>query len=605
MPGVFSPNEYGPPRKSGQIATAVVTLLFLGLAARLYYFQVIEGAYFQAHSERNSIRAITLEAARGMILDRQGKVFAENRISYTIAAIPGEISNASLVSLARLLGKDLEELREKLRDPSLNQFRPVAVQRDASFETVSRVEEHLIELPGVTVQIEPTRAYPRGFMASHLLGYVAEVNKDQLEQFREYGYQAGDLIGKNGVEKAYERFLRGKNGLRYVEVNVRGQELGLLKGMKTVPPVPGQNVYLTIDARVQEIAERAIPDSLAGALVALDPNNGAVLAFVSKPNYDPNPFPTGIPKTVWDSIRNHPLKPLLNRASDGLYPSASTMKIITGAAALEAGVIGSTDVMVSCGGGFQYGNRWARCWQKGGHGALAFIGAFTHSCDVYFYQAGLRVGLERWAWYARGFGLGSMTGIDTQDERNGLIPDKAYYTSGEGRTWSPGKMLNLAIGQGEVLVTPLQMAVVAAAVANGGTVYSPYVLHHVTTPREDVVMQGTPSVKGKLPLSWRTITMLQEAMVSVVNHGTGGRARLPGIQVAGKTGTAQNPHGEDHSWFIGYAPADRPQIAVAAIVENAAHGTAVPIVRQVLEAYLLPDAQPAVVSARPVPPAAD
>ena len=596
MPGVFSPNEPSSQRKPAQVALVVATALFLVLVGRLYYFQVVKSAYFQANSERNSIRAVTLEASRGMILDRNGVMLAENRISYAISAIPGEVSNGSISLLARLLGENAEALREKLKSKSLNRFRAIPIYRDASFDLVAQVEEHLLDLPGVTVSIEPTRTYSKGSLASHLLGYVAEVSKTQLEQLKEYGYQTGDLIGKNGVEKAYERFLRGRHGLRYVEVNVRGQELGPLPGMKPVAPVPGQNVYLTIDARLQEVAEKAIADSLAGAIVALDPNSGEVLAFVSRPNYDPNLFPTGVSKTAWDEVRNHPQKPLLNRASDGLYPSASTMKLMTSAAGLEEGKVGPEDVMgVACSGGFQFGNRWTRCWHKGGHGYLNVTGALVYSCDVYFYQLGLRLGLEKWSQYARAFGLGSRTGIDTEDEKDGLIPDRAYFNSVKERAWSPGKMLNLAIGQGEVLVTPLQMAVAISAIANGGTVYSPYSLHHVTSPMNEVTGQGVPSVKNKLPLSPRTISILQNAMVSVVAYGTGARAGIPGITVAGKTGTAENSHGEDHSWFVAYAPADHPRIAIAVILENAPHGSAVPVARQVLEAYLGPSL-PAMVS---------
>ena len=596
MPGVFSPNEPSSQRKPVQVAMFVATVLFLVLVGRLYYFQVVKSAYFQANSERNSIRAITLEASRGMILDRNGVMLAENRISYSISAIPGEISNSSIPLLARLLGQNSEELREKLKDKSLNRFRAIRLYRDASFELVAQVEEHLLDLPGVTVSIEPTRTYSKGSLASHLLGYVSEVSKTQLEQSKEDGYQTGDLVGKNGVEKAYERFLRGRDGLKYVEMNARGQELGPLPGMKSVAPVPGQNVYLTIDARLQEVAEQAIPDSLAGAVVAMDPNSGEILAFVSRPNYDPNLFPTGVSKVAWNEVRNHPQKPLLNRASDGLYPSASTMKLITAAAGLEEGKIGPENVMgVPCSGGFQFGNRWTRCWNKGGHGFMNVTGALTYSCDVYFYQLGLRIGLGKWSQYSRAFGLGSRTGIDTEDERDGLIPDAAYYDPEQGRVWSAGKMLNLAIGQGEVLVTPLQMAVVISAIANGGTVYSPHSLHHVTSPMNEVVGQGVPSVKKKLPLSPRTISILQNAMVSVVAHGTGARAGIPGIVVAGKTGTAENPHGEDHSWFVAYAPADHPRIAIAVILENAPHGSAVPVARQVIEAYLGPSL-PAMVS---------
>lgn len=596
MYGGFSRNENVSQKNQGYILGGIITLVFLVLIGRLYYFQVISGEVFQAHSERNSIRTVTLEAPRGLILDRNGIVLADNRASYTIAAIPFEISDATIDYLAELTERDAGSIREKIRDRTLNRFQPVPLLRDASFETVSRVEEHLIDLPGVTVLIEPTRLYTRGGMAGHLLGYVSEVNKEQLDQLKESGYQSGDLIGKSGVEKTYEQYLRGKNGLEYMEVNARGQELGPLPGMNTVLPVPGQNVFLTIDAVVQEVAEQAIPDTLAGALVAIDPTNGEILAYVSKPNYDPNLFPTGIPAETWNAIRDHPLRPLLNRAINGLYPSASTMKIVTSAAGLEENVIEANELLQPCVGGFKLGTRWAKCWHRG-HGALSMIGAITHSCDVYFYQLGLRLGLEKWGKYARGFGLGSPTGIDSGDENSGLVPDMAYYNAEASRAWTPGKMLNLAIGQGELLVTPLQMAVLTAAVANGGKLYNPSVLHRVkSSGAPPVITRG--GIKGELPITPETLKLLQESLVSVVNRGTGARARLKYTQVAGKTGTAENPHGEDHSWFVGYAPFDQPRIAVAAILENAPHGMAVPIVRQVIDAYLSPDRNPPIISLR-------
>lgn len=599
MPSAYSRNENPSHRVQGYILAGLVTAIFLILIGRLYYFQVISGEIYQAHSERNSIRPVTVEAPRGLILDRHGIVLADNRASYTIAAIPIEISDATIDYLAELTGRDARVLRKKIRDRSLNRFKPLPIQRDASFETVSRVEEHLIDLPGVTVQIEPTRLYTKGGIGGHLLGYVSEVNKAQLVDLKEVGYQSGDLIGKSGVEKAFERFLRGQNGLEYIEVNARGQELGPLEGMSPVLPIPGQNVYLTIDALVQEVADRAIPDSLAGALVAVDPMNGEVLAYVSKPNYDPNLFPTGIPTDIWNAIRDHPLHPLLNRVANGLYPSASTMKIVTAAAGLEVKFIEPLELMQPCVGGFKLGTRWAKCWHSG-HGKLSLVDAISNSCDVYFYQLGLRLGLERWGEYARGFGLGSPTGIDIGDEHGGLIPDMTYYDAEKNRAWTPGKMLNLAIGQGELLVTPLQMAVLTAAVANGGTLYRPHVLHEVTSPQGDQVVQGGESIKGQLPIRPETLQLLQEAMIAVVNRGTGARVRLGYTQVAGKTGTAENPHGEDHSWFIGYAPAGQPRIAVAAIIENAPHGMAVPIVRQVIDAYLSPGRTPPSVSLRSI-----
>ena len=591
MPGVFSQNDNLPQKRQGYIATAIVSILFIGLIGRLYYFQVLEGAKYQSDSERNSIRTVTLEAPRGLIFDRHGVPLAENRASYTIAAIPIEISDATIARLGDLIDQDPAELREKIRDRSLNSFKPVHLQRDASFEIVSRVEEHLIELPGVTVQFEPTRLYPMDTIGSHLLGYVAEVSKAQLERLQSEGYQAGDLIGKSGIEKVYERFLRGKNGVKYIEVNVRGQEIGPLEGVAPIMPVPGQNVYLTIDARVQLAAEHAIQDTMAAALVALDPNNGEVLAFVSKPNYNPNLFPIGISPGDWKAINEHPKNPLLNRVTRGQYPAASTMKIVTGAAGIEEHLVDGAEryqPFQPCTGGFWIGRRYAKCWYSG-HGTLDLNGAITNSCDVYFYQLGLRIGLDRWAYYARMFGLGTPVGIDLGDELSGLIPDMSYFQSGEDRIWTRGKMLNLAIGQGEALVTPIQMAVLTAVMANGGTIHTPFLMRSVESPQGDTIVQGMPSVRDSLRLRPKTIAAIQKAMISVVNIGTGRRARIKDIQVAGKTGTAENPHGEDHSWFVGYAPADHPTIAVALILENAPHGAAVPVVRRVIEAYLIQD----------------
>ena len=597
MPGVYSQNENSSDRSQGYILAGIVTVIFLILIGRLYYFQVISGEVYQSHSARNSIRTVTLESPRGLIMDRNGIVLADNRASYTISAIPIEISATTIKYLADLTGRDAKDLKKKIRDKSLNRFKPTAIQREASFETVSRVEEHLIDLPGVTVLIEPTRLYTQGGMGGHVLGYVSEANREQLSLLKDDGYQSGDLIGKSGVEKTYERFLRGQNGLEYIEVNAKGQELGPFVGMSTILPVPGQNVYLTIDAFVQEVGERAIPDTLAGALVAIDPTNGEILAYISKPNYDPNLFPTGIPTKVWNTIIDHPLRPLLNRVTNGLYPAASTMKIVTAAAGLDTDLIKPDELFQPCVGGFRLGTRWAKCWHRG-HGALGVVDAIVNSCDVYFYQAGLRIGLDRWGQYARGFGLGSPTGIDTGEEKNGLIPDMAYYDPEKNRGWTPGKMLNLAIGQGELLVTPLQMAVLTAAVANGGTLYNPHLLHEVRSPGGDQMVQGAESIKGQLPIKLETLEILREALVAVINRGTGARARLGYTQVAGKTGTAENPHGEDHSWFVGYAPADNPRIAVAAILENAPHGMAVPIVRKVIDAYLSPDREQPTISLR-------
>lgn len=585
MSGGFSQSDNPTHRGQLYLFIGIVTALFLLLAVRLFYFQVISGEEYRAHSERNRIRPVVLEALRGLIMDRNGVVLAENSPYYTIAAAPFETSDETVDYLAELTGQDAEAIRGRIRNPSINRFNPIPVQRNVSFEIASRVEEHLPDLPGVLVQITPGRMYGMGTLASHALGYVAEISRKELEERTEAGYRSGDIIGKLGVEKSFEHHLRGQNGLEFMEVNARGEELGPLPGMPVLLPETGNNVYLTLDSRIQAVAEEAIPDSLAGALVAVDPMTGAVIAIASKPGYDPNLFTEWIPRDAWDALRNHPMKPLLDRTRDGQYPPASTMKIVTAGAALEEELVTPSTLFRPCNRGYQFGNRWAGCWTSG-HGSMPFREAMTHSCDVYFYQVGVLLGLDRWGQYARGFGFGAPAGFDAGDEQGGLVPDDAYYDPARNRLWTPGKILNLAIGQGELLVTPLQMAMMTAAVANGGLLYKPYILDRAESPEGEPVETGEPGVRGRLPVSPETLRLIQESMIAVVNEGTARSARLPYAQLAGKTGTAENPHGLDHSWFIAYAPAEAPRIAVAAVMENAPSGAAVPVVRRVIDAWL-------------------
>lgn len=348
MSGGYSQNDN--PAHKGQLYLfiGIVTALFLLLAVRLFYFQIVSGEEYRAHSERNSIRPVVLEALRGLILDRNGVVLAENRPSYTISAAPFETSDETVDYLGELTGQDALAILKRIRDPSVNRFNPIPVQRDVSFEIASRVEEHLLELPGVIVQITPGRMYGMGTLASHMLGYVSEISRPELEALAEQGYQSGDIIGKLGVEKAFERHLRGQNGMEFMEVNARGEELGPLPGMPVLLPETGKNVYLTMDTRIQAVAEGAIPDSLAGALVAVDPTTGAVIAIVSRPGYDPNLFTGRIPRETWDALRDHVLRPLLDRTRGGQYPPASTMKIVTAAAALQERMVTQTTILRAC-----------------------------------------------------------------------------------------------------------------------------------------------------------------------------------------------------------------------------------------------------------------
>ena len=587
MSGVFSQNKSSPEKKQLQVLIAIISIFFLILVIRLFYFQVISGDKFRAHSERNRIRPVVLEASRGLILDRNGLILADNKPSYTVAAVPFETSDRTLENLGNLTEIDVESIKARISRSSRNPFNPTPLTRDVSFKVASQVEEHLIDLPGVIIQVSPSRTYNNGDLAAHALGYVSEINRQELSRLKTKGYRAGDMIGKAGVEKSFEHYLRGKSGFEFMEVNARGEELGLISGIPSIPPQAGNNIYLTLDHRIQTIAEQAMPDSLAGALIALEPSTGAVITMVSQPGYNPNIFSSEILDNTWDKLLENPLKPLLNRISNGQYPPASTMKIITGAAALEEGLVSTETILQTCIGGYRFGDRWAGCWDFG-HGALAFQEAMAHSCDVYYYQVGNLLGLDAWGKYARGFGIGEATGFDAGPEYAGLLPNFAFYSSENDRQWTAGKMLNLAIGQGEHLVTPLQMAVVIAAVANGGILYNPYIFSQAVSPRGEIIESTKSRVKSRLPISAETLDQIQEAMVAVVNVGTGKRASLPYAQVGGKTGTAENSTELNHSWFIGYAPISFPRIAIAAILENSPSGSVVPVVQKVMDAYLNP-----------------
>ena len=582
----------------GLILVALTILLF-----RLWYLQVFKGDDLKQRSENNSIRFRKIIPLRGLILDRNRHVVVDNRPSFDVLYMPGK-------------GKDPDRVIEKLKElykhrslefsydqpfpKKIKPYLPVKLEKNVSMEKVALVETNSLDLPGIYIDVSPVRLYLDGEIIAPIIGYTGEISKEELAKDDDEEYASGDILGKQGVEKFLDPYVRGRRGAELVEVNVYGKEI---KNMGRIDPVSGYNVVLNIDADLQKTAWGAF-EGRSGAAVALDPRDGSVLTMVSSPSFDPNLFNSGISGEQWSKIANNPLTPLSNRVISGQYPPGSTYKLIIAAAALEEGII-TPDTKFFCDGSYHFGNRTFRCWQKNGHGHISLHRAIVESCDVYFYNVGSLLGVDKIAHYAKLFGLGGFTGIDLPNEKNGLIPTKQWKLAKMKEPWQSGETISISIGQGFNLVTPLQLVSAYSAFANGGTVWKPQLVKSIETADGKIHKEFLPEKKGYLSLSKETFDFLGRALWGVINEptGTGKAARRPGADVCGKTGTAQIiglPESEkarrekkigilqrDHALFVCFAPLKNPEIAVAVIVENAGHGgsVAAPIARKILDAY--------------------
>ncbi|RMF63260.1 MAG: penicillin-binding protein 2 [Calditrichaeota bacterium] len=575
----------------GRFYTVVAVFLFSILLGRFAQLQIYQWEKYYRESEKNRVRDVVIPPQRGMIFDRRGEVLVDNRPSYSVSVVPyefvhGDSSGRKLLS--SILGEPVPVLREKIRRGQVGNFTPVKIKRAVGFKTLSFLEEYRMDLPGVSISIDAKRTYPAGVKAPHLFGYLGEITSDDLARLDRNEYRLGDQIGKNGLELQYERELRGRSGVQYVEVDVLGREVRTLHELPEVQPVPGQRLYLTIDANLQRLLEASLAGK-KGAAVVLNARTGGVLAMVSEPDYDPEIFSAPLTPEIWNKLVSDPDKPLYNRACQSVYPPGSTFKLVLAAAGLETGRI-DPDQTVFCAGSYRLGRRSFDCWKKGGHGEVDLLAAIEQSCNVYFYTRGLQVGLDAWAHFSRLFGFGQRTGIDLPNESPGQVPDKRYLDEkyGEGG-WTRGLLLNLSVGQGDLLVTPLQMARFAMIIGNEGVAYKPHlVLKRENPATGEVVVTRLDS--SRVPgISRQTFALLKRGMYGVVNgeKGTGKAARLRDIDVCGKTGTAQNPHGESHAWFIGFAPMVHPEIAFCILVENGGSGGAhaAPIAGRVLVEY--------------------
>ena len=582
-------------------------ILFIVILFKLFSLQYIHYEENFQRSENNRLRRIELIADRGYIYDRNGNVLVRNRPSYQIAlqALEMPKKRADRDSVFRRLLDIRDSSGARLfdslsLDTAFQRIRwvkthPVRILEDATMEQVAVIEEHSTELPGVSVIIESRREYPYGTLASHVLGYTSEISEDQLKLPEYASYSQGDRIGQKGLEQEYDKEFRGVNGMKLVEVNASGREVRTLSDVGAlIEPKPGLHLVSTIDLKLQKVAEAAIPDTARGALVAIDPRNGEILAMVSSPRLDPNIFSLKRRERNkgWAHVALDTLRPLNNRAIAGIYPPASVFKLVTAGAGIENGIISETKYYPrSCIGGYQYGARFQKCW--GVHGNLNVVHALRLSCDVYFYQAGLEIDMARINEFARRFGYGEkLLGVDIPGERAGWLPDSASFNQRNKRLgwrWARGLILNLAIGQGQ-MVTPLQQAVFVGSLATNKGVYRPHFMKELRDAQGNVVRRFEPEIIRSGTMKPETHRILVNAMDSVVNHpgGTGKRGAVPGIRVGGKTGSGEWKKGQKtHAWFASVAPLDDPQIAVAVVLEAAGGGGAMaaPIARKVMMAF--------------------
>ncbi len=570
------------------LAGYVIALLFLIVLIRIWQLQILKGSEMRRISESNRLRVIGVPAPRGIIFDRNGLPLVKNAPYFCVSLIPDEFGNGDLAALAKLLDMPVDEIADKIRK-SDSPFTPVRLKEGLDFKELSYVEARRSDFPGLLTEIEVTREYIYGSTAAHVVGYLGKLTPRQAKdpEFRDVPHDA--FIGQWGVEKLFDKSLRGIAGQRVIEVDALGRELRLLK---ETPPIKGTDLTLSIDIALQQEAEKAF-EGKAGALVALKPDTGEILGLVSAPSFDPNKFATGISYDDWLALSADKKLPMLNRAIQSQYPPGSTFKIIMAVAGLQEGAIDDSTT-VDCRGGISLGRWHFGCWQRKGHGVTNLHKALVQSCDVFFYEVGKRLGIDKIYDYATRFGLGRQTGITIGREKKGLIPNTKWKAATRKQPWYIGETFVNSIGQGYVSATPLQMAVMMSAVSNGGNLYTPSILK-----------DSHPVLVGNAHVREETLEKVRSYLSGVVNEpgGTGGAARSSVTTIGGKTGTAQvvglkmgkNPGGDyrDHAWFVAFAPVQKPQIALSVIVEHGGHGgsASAPIAKKAIEAYFLPVAK--------------
>ncbi len=586
------------------VAVIVVMFFFALIVSRLWFLQIHHGSDYERKAENNRVRTRQIAAPRGQIFDRNGHPIVTNRPSFNVVLIREDSDNLDeiLKKLAAVLRIDVSILWKRIREHG-NQplYLPIRLHEDIDWETLAYLENHNREFSGIHIEVMPVRVYDHQDLAANTIGHLGMISKKELDATESDYYRGDDVVGKTGLEKLHEIDLRGEKGRRYSEVNARGFEQALIK---KEDPLPGNDLILNLDINLQKTAELAMAaKEKAGAVVVIDVNSGRLLTLATTPQIHLEDFIGGISTENWKKVAEHPQKPLLHKAIQGAYPPGSTFKMITALAGLAKGAVNEHTVFY-CPGHFFFGDRTYGCWKKAGHGPMNLKQAIAQSCDVYFYQTGLRVGVDAIAEIAKKFGLGKTTGIKLEHEKKGLVPTKKWKKKRYKINWQEGETLSIAIGQGFNLTTPLQIAVMTAAIANGGKLYRPFLVDAVTDPDGVIVARTEPELISTLDVPMYQMKLIRQGMEEVVHgaHGTARRVKIKGLTIAGKTGTAQVvklsrhkhlkedeiPYEErDHAWFTCFVPAENPEIAVTVLVEHGMHGSsgAGPIAKAVIEQY--------------------
>jgi len=594
-----------------------IGLVFLVLIWRLASVQIQQGAYYARLADANQVRTISVPAPRGIMYDRNGLVVARNRPSFVVEVVPLQLEDPhrEIAALSQIVGVSESELWKRLLHQNGTSYKdfaslasavplgPVTVAEDLKTAVVARFAERADHLVGMNVELVPVRQYPFGTVGSHVLGYVGQITQGEYAARRRLGYGSSDIVGKDGIESVYDAVLRGRSGGRRIKVNAAGAAVA---NFPDFDALPGSSLDLTLDWKLQQAAERAMAQQIqiiarrighriGAAAIVEDPNSGAVLALVSQPNFDPNDFAPGISGRKYAQYVNDPLLPLFNRAISGSAPTGSTFKLVTSSAALASGVL-TPESTRYCGGAFALGDFVFNDDRAGGHGTLTVPEAITQSCDVFFYQVGHELGIAKLDKYAALYGIGRQTGIDLPGETTGILPTPNWKLRNFKEEWYPGDTVNMAIGQGFLEASPIQMLKVVSAVANGGDLYKPYLVADERDAHNHVARRFGPVLQGHVPLSDDDLQVIRQGMLGAIEspYGTANNVLIPGFRYAGKTGTAENvstpdnPSGRNHAWFVCYAPYDHPQIAVVVFMEKSGNFGAVnaaPVAQAIVEAY--------------------
>ena len=588
-------DEFMPKRLN--IMQWIVVVIVVALISRFGYLQVIQGQHYARLADGNRIRIIPIRASRGIFYDRNGVPLVSIRPSFavTVTTFSHSIQDSVITNLSKTLDMKVEEIRAKINRHTGFSFAPVRIKSDVDPETITKIEENRSEFPEVVIKAQPVRKYIYQDFAAHVFGYVGEISEAELKKKKAEGYKAGDIVGKFGLEKVYDKYIRGRVGAERIEVDANGQPIQILDERQ---PIPGNNLMLTLDYSIQRAAEKAIDERLhylqskqhrlqakAAAAVVMNPKTGEILAMVSRPAFNSNLFNGGISEKNWNLLIDNPFNPMENRTISGEYPPGSVFKIITGTAALELGKVTTEEKILDT------GKHWLIPKGNAGGEALGWIDfkeALSKSDNVYFYEMGNRVGIDNLEKYARLYGLGATTGIELQGEAKGLVANRRYKEEMYEDGWYLAETFDAAIGQGFQLVTPLQVAMVMGEVANGGYRYRPYLVSKIVSPDGKTIKAFLPEQTGRIKISGSTLEVIRNALHDVALPGGTAAHIFQGfpVSIAGKTGTAENPHGDDHGWFVAYAPFEDPQVVVAVLVEHGGYGSqsAAPIAKDILAA---------------------